>query len=386
LSKRHNSTVNGGPESRSRRQGVWPIVGLVIGILVGIIPSENGISPSVGVATWCMTAVLVLFLAASPVGARVGVLLAGLSLAAPCFLYAPPLPRAMLMCLTFLPFVAATALVLVSPIAGLRARLAYLVAWSSTRQVKRRAPGLDVASLIQLLVAAAVFSGALASVKTIPGSGLWCLARWFAGGILMLAIGEMLTAGLPLIATALGLCLPQLMRSPYRSASVSEFWAKRWNIFTSHRVLRPYFFAPLARHSVTLALWAVFLASGVVHALLVLMATGRWGVSLCFGAFFVVQPVLIAAERWLGVRRWWRPAGWSWTVAVLTITSPLFVEPMLQIVEESWGAPDNVLMPTVVVLGFVIALCAIVSLASLAVRPEEHNDKAALHHSRSAAW
>jgi hypothetical protein len=294
--------------------------------------------------------VLVLILAANPVGARVGVLLAGVSLAVP----------------------------------ALRGRLAYLVAWSSTCHVKRRARGFDAASLIQLLLATAIFAAALAIVKATSGSGLWWFARWFAGGILMLGIGEMFTAGLPLIAAALGLCLPQLMRSPWRSASVSEFWAERWNIFASQKVLRPYFFAPLARRSAALALVAVFLASGVVHALLVLMATGRWGLSLCFGAFFVVQPLLIAAERWLGVRRWRRAFGWVWTVAVLTITSPLFVEPMLQVVEESWGAADIVLMPTVVVLGFVIALCALVSLASLATRSDDNSDRTAQQDWRNA--
>ena len=56
----------------------------------------------------------------------------------------------------------------------------------------------DLSLVVRL--AAAVFAAALAVVKAISGSGYWLLARWFAGGILMLAIGEMFTAGLPLIS------------------------------------------------------------------------------------------------------------------------------------------------------------------------------------------
>jgi hypothetical protein len=46
--------------------------------------------------------------------------------------------------------------------------------------------------------------------------------------------------------------------------------------------------------------------------------------------------------------------------------SPLFVESALQILEPSWGAPNDILSPTAAALGFVIIVNAFFALASLA--------------------
>jgi hypothetical protein len=306
--------------------------------------------------------VLVLVLSAHPIGARAGVLMAGLLLAVPCFVWSPPFSRFLLMGIMCTPFAAATALVLAPPIPGIRARLAYLCSWCGTHPVNRRARGFDAASLLQLIVATAVLDAAIATVIAVPSSGRWLPVRWLAGGIMILAFGEMLTACFPLVATAFGLTVPPLMQSPWRSMSVTEFWTKRWNIFVSEKILRPYCFAPLARRSVALALFAAFAVSGVSHALLAFIALGRWRISLIWGTFFLVQPLLIAAERRLAVRRWPPAAARAWTLTVLAITSPLFVEPMLQ----GLSIQDRALTQTVGVLGCLIVFSGIVSLASLA--------------------
>jgi hypothetical protein len=96
---------------------------------------------------------------------------------------------------------------------------------------------------------------------------------------------------------------------------------------------------------------------------------GGWKIGAVFGAFFLVQPLLIAAERRLAVRRWRPAAGRAWTLTALAITSPLVIEPSLQFLERYWGAPDNVLLPTLAALGFIITLSGIVSLVSLAASP-----------------
>jgi hypothetical protein len=85
-----------------------------------------------------------------------------------------------------------------------------------------------------------------------------------------------------------------------------------------------------------------------------------------WGAFFLVQPPLIAVERRMKVRRWRPAAGRAWTLAALAIASPLLVEPALQLVEPSWGTPDQLLLPTVRVLGLAIFVSVFVSLGSLA--------------------
>ncbi len=363
--------MNPNPKPRSRTQLLWPAAGLVIAILaVNVVASNPSYTPHIplwtGIAAWCVAMLLVLILSANRIGARAGVLLAGLFLAVPCFVSSPPLFRGVLMCGMLAPFAAASAFVLAPPINGIRARLAYLCSWCGTHPVNRRARGLGAASLLQLIVATAVLDAAIAAIIAIPASGLWLPVRWLAGGIMMLAVAEMITAGFPLMATALGLTVPPLMQSPWRSASVAEFWGKRWNIFASEKLFHPYCFAPLARHNLALALFVPFALSALGHMLVAFVALGNWSLALLFGAFFLVQPLPILAERRLGVRRWHPAAARTWTLTALAITAPLFVEPLLQTIERSWGTHTSALPPTAFALCCVLVFSAIVALISLA--------------------
>jgi hypothetical protein len=175
----------------------------------------------------------------------------------------------------------------------------------------------------------------------------------------------MATTGPNFVMAALGINVPPFFQSPYRSVTISEFWGKRWNL-PALEFLRRCCFAPLARWGAVFAMFATFAISAVGHALLAFYALGRWKIAVVFGAFFLVQPLLIAAERGLAVRRWRPEAGRAWTLTALAITSPMAIEPMLQFSERSWGAQDNVLLPTFLTLGFIIILSGIVSLVSLA--------------------
>jgi len=354
-----------------RKQLVWPVTGIVFGALIAVNPFyAPELTLPVGIVAWCVDLVLVLILSAHSLGARIGSIMAGLFLAVPCFIEASPLSRGLLMGCMAAAFLAAAALAGAPPLQGFLPRLAYLCSGCGRWQGKRQAHSLDAIAVQQLIAATAVLAAAIAVVKAAAAFGLWLPVRWLAGGVMIFAFAEMATAGLPLVAAAFGLTVPPLMLSPYRSASVGEFWAKRWNIFVS-ALLRKFCFAPLARHGVVLALVTTFFVSAAAHVLLFVMATGRWKISLICGAFFLVQPLLIGAERWMHVRRWQPMAGRAWTLAALALTSPLIVEPALQIVEveKSWGRPDDVLLPTVAALGFVIGLSSILSLASLASRP-----------------
>ena len=122
---------------------------------------------------------------------------------------------------------------------------------------------------------------------------------------------------------------------------------------------------PVARQGVWLALSLTFMVSAVAHVLLAFMAIGKWKLSIICGAFFLAQPLLIFVERQMAVRRWPPTAGRIWAVTALAITSPLLVEPALQIIERSWGASNSVLLPDVTTLGFVTAFCLFIALASL---------------------
>jgi hypothetical protein len=354
-------------KSRDRRQLVWLAAGVVLGIFVARDVSGTAqITLGTGLAAWVTAMLLVLIPSGHPVGARLGAFLAGVFAMVPCALGASPLERCLLACLMALPCLAAATLGIVPPIASFRARLAYLCTWCGTRPVERRTATLDTKALRTLIAATMVLPGAMAVVNAVSAFGLGLPVRWLAGGIMIFAVAEMVTAGVPLVTAAMGIMVPPLFQSPYRSASVSEFWSTRWNIGAS-QLFREQCFAPLARRSVALALSAAFVASAVLHALLALLALGSWEIALACGAFFAVQPIIIAVERWMRVRRWRPAAGRAWTLAALAITSPLFVEPTLQIVEGSWV--DNVLLPTLIVLGFVIVFSGVVSLASLSARP-----------------
>ena len=65
-------------------------------------------------------------------------------------------------------------------------------------------------------------------------------------------------------------------------------------------------------------------------------------------------------------RRWRLMARRAWTLAALALTCPLIVEPVLQLIEPTWGAGNPVLLSTVRVLSLVIVVDACVSLGSLA--------------------
>jgi hypothetical protein len=303
-------------------------------------------------------------LAGHPVGARFGVLLAGLGLAVPCFVRGAPLARCLLECFMGLSFALAVALMLAPPIAGLRARLAYLCGWCGSRRVGRCTRQVDIAAAVQLALATAVLAGAIAAVKAASESDLGLPVRWFSGAVAALAVAEMATACTSLAAALVGLTIPPFFQSPHRSASVGEFWSKRWNLPASE-LFRRNCFMPLARHDTGLAFFTTFAVSAVAHALLAYLALGRWGIAVICGTFFLVQPLLIVAERRMTVRTWRPASARAWTLAVLAITSPLVVEPLLQIAEQAWGVPDNVLGPTFAVLVFVILMSSLIALASI---------------------
>ncbi len=368
--------MNASSKSTDREHLIWPFVGIVLGVLARTNPFyEPHITLKVGVTAWLVNMVLVLILSLHPVTARAGVLVAGLFLAVPCFLWALPIFRLLLMCCMAFTFAVASLQLFPAPTAAVRGRLDYVFTWLGTREVKRRDRSLDAVSLGQLIVATLVLAAAVAAVKAVSASGIWLLARWFAGGILLLAFAEVVTAGHYFLTALMGVSAPPVMRSPYLSASIREFWAERWNPAASALVFGKYFFAPLARRGAGLGVFAAFFGSAVGHVLLLYMATKRWGISLLWGIFFLMQPLLIAVERRMKVRHWRLAAGRAWALTALAITSPLLVEPVLQLVEPSWGTPDDVLLPTLRVLGLAIFVNVFVSLGSLASIRDLHSPK-----------
>jgi len=350
-----------------------PFIWLVAGIALAVFAATNPlywphITILLGFAAWLIAMVLALVLSSSPMTARLGAFAAGLYFAVPCFLAAPPFWRLLLMCSMSVPLVVALLPWLARPGDGLRARLRYFMTWFGTREVKRCPRSFEVAPLLHLLAATLICTMATAGVKAAVFGDSWPPVRWLAGGIMILAWAEMLTATHNFLTALLGISASPLMLSPYRSSSLTEFWARRWNPAASMLVFHRCCFAPLARGGVGvwLACFAAFFASAVVHLLLLSMATGKWGISLMWGAFFLVQPLFIAAERRMKIRRWPPAAARVWTLTALAVPSPLFVEPALQLLQPSWAALDSLLVSAIAVLGLTFIVNGFYSLAALA--------------------
>jgi len=347
------------------------VTAVIIGALAALNPFYTpDISVPFGITALFADMVLVLLLSVHPITARLGILAAGLFLAVPCFLGSSSLARSLLMCCMAFPLAIATAPLFAPPTSNFRAQLGWFFSWRETGKIERRRRSFEVASLLHLIAAAATFTVATFCVKSVSAVGCWLLLRWLAGGIMILAFVETVTASHDLLTHLMGIKSPALMRSPILSTSIGEFWTRRWNVAASALLFRPIFFKPFARRGVALGLFAAFFFSGFAHVLLAFMAMGRWKISLVCGAFFAVQPLLILAERKMKVRCWPTAAARTWTLAALAITSPLFVEPAIQLVTPSLRLTNNVLWPTVAMLGFTVVINLFFSVGQLIACPK----------------
>lgn len=148
------------------------------------------------------------------------------------------------------------------------------------------------------------------------------LAGWSAVCGLVLSLHFGIFGWLSGIHRLLGIDAVPIMDHPSRSASLAEFWGRRWNLAfrdLSHRFL----FRPLApRLGAGPAAFLVFLVSGLIHDLVIsLPAGGGYG-----------GPTLYFLAQWLGLtlerNRWFRACvsgnlGRLWTAAVVLLPLPL---------------------------------------------------------------
>ncbi len=218
-------------------------------------------------------------------------------------------------------------------------RLWHAVGLVDTRRAKSISPKLDVGALVRLAVAACLFVGGWAAVHY--GSHLLTgvprlAARWGAGVVFMYAAVEMTVAAVIIAYGILGVDPRPLHDDPILSRTISEFWNRRWNRAV-HHFLKYNVFAPVARRGhVEWGLMLSFVVSAFIHFFFMLPAVGlSWAGMM--GSFFLLQIPFLKLERLLGVARWPAPLARTWTLTLLFLSSPLFVEPVLQIVDTwSW--------------------------------------------------
>lgn len=137
-----------------------------------------------------------------------------------------------------------------------------------------------------------------------------------------------------------GLRPPVLHDHPILSRSLAEFWGRRWNRVVGGW-LHATFYRPLAlRAHRVLGVFAAFAGSAGLHFYFTWAAVGSFW-ALCMAAFFLLQAPLVLLERRWGQRSWREPWRRLWTVAVLVLTSPLFIEPLLEIMRGGFSPPGQ---------------------------------------------
>lgn len=156
------------------------------------------------------------------------------------------------------------------------------------------------------------------------------LVRWTMGLIGFYALVEAIGAAMLQGYLLAGMQPPPLHLTPMLARTVQEFWGERWNLEV-RRWLHLHTFMPLARRRRPLAgVLVAFFGSTVLHVWLMLPSRGAAMAGL-WALFFMAQGVIIIAERKLQVAKWRRPLAHAWTITLLVLTSPLFIEPILRV-------------------------------------------------------
>ncbi len=197
-------------------------------------------------------------------------------------------------------------------------RTAFLLAW----------PGMDAKAFFYEKATPAPMSEWFAAAsKTVLGAALYfflarqCAHPLAAGWIGMIGMIFLMHFGsfhlLSCAWRSLGVQAMPIMRQPPAAVSLADFWGKRWNL-AFNELAEQFVFRPCTRKiGVGPATLAAFLASGVLHEMVISVpAGGGWGLPTCY---FILQGVGVAFERSrpgrrIGLRHGWR--GWLFTVVV----------------------------------------------------------------------
>lgn len=247
-------------------------------------------------------------------------------------LYVPlgPLPRAVLSSLALLAVVKVLQIAQKPDGWSWRARL-----WHSLVpfDLDMTSPGprlLDRKLLLSVALHAALALLALLGLWLLPRALPFslALARLALGATLVYSAMEAITEAVRLIHGLGGVRVPRIQVMPILARSLREFWSERWNKPVSDW-LNEFIFLPVSRRSnAGIGLLAAFAVSGALHAWVFFTAIG-WIPALMAFVFFLFQGLFVMVESAIRLRRLsdsWRR---TWTLGMLAISSPLFVEPVL---------------------------------------------------------
>jgi len=275
--------------------------------------------------------VLNAFLGGNRTASRAALILSILLLPLPVFVHSHPVPRGMLAFVLVLVFMRAVDSAFGVVPTTFASRLGAAVAWLALIDIEvrsRRLPHFNRGAARDLATAAvaAVIACALWPLVASWPFPLRYILRSACAGVIFVAFAESLSSLVKIVSGTLGVELNPVQNEPHLSRTVVEFWSRRWNLVAA-RWFRMYFFVPTLSRGVTVALVSMFTVSALMHAYLIVAIDRRAAIS--WAMFFLAQPIVIVAERRLGVRAWPPAAGRIWTLAVFVALLPLLVKPVL---------------------------------------------------------
>lgn len=212
-------------------------------------------------------------------------------------------------------------------------RIVHVALPFDTRRMQRARPEFRAAQLAKVFLYLAITFAATRMIIAAgpPSSDLPRLAlRWLGGLLFAYALTDVAYGGSEVLFRALGFDLYELHRAPAASLSVKEFWGDRWNRTVS-AWFREHCLKPLAKiTNAKIGMLGAFVVSGIIHAYLVLVAST---VTLAFVmiGYFVLQAVFVFFEIALHENRWSPTLRRVWTLFLMIVSSPAFIEPALKI-------------------------------------------------------
>lgn len=196
----------------------------------------------------------------------------------------------------------------------------------------RVAPALDTKLFFAIAVHAGLAGLALVALVYLPReSGIGInLARLALGITLAYSGMEAISEGIRLLHLLAGIAVSPIQRSPILAQSIREFWSERWNL-PVNGWLESMVFRPMNdRFGPGTGVMAAFTVSGLLHGWMFLVSIGIVGAVMAT-AFFVLNGMFVLVETMFRLRQ---VAEWkrrSWTLGMLGMASPLYVEPGLQL-------------------------------------------------------
>ena len=163
-----------------------------------------------------------------------------------------------------------------------------------------------------------------------PTNTPFAVLRLLAGAALLYAVAGFIFNIVNLILAAAGYRLPDMHRTPIAARSVGEFWSRRWNIIVSAWLRQFIFYPALRQCRPGLALILCFAVSGLLHSWPILVALDSTA-ALSTLIFFILQGIIVLAEKPLHVGTWPSALARTWTITAVLGPASLYIDPCLRL-------------------------------------------------------